>query len=89
MENVTTYRNVIKRLFREFSRLEQLLQKLEVPRPGETIQALRAIEVLEHAGTTEARQFLQSLAKGAPAALLTREAKASLKRLASQPAVQP
>ena len=42
---------------------------------------LRALEVLERIGTPEARQILLSLAKGAPEAALTQEAKASLERL--------
>jgi hypothetical protein len=42
---------------------------------------MRAVEVLERAGTPEARQTLQALANGAPAALVTREAPAALDRL--------
>jgi hypothetical protein len=47
----------------------------------ERLQALRAVEVLERIGTPEARKVLETLATGAPAARLTREAKASLGRL--------
>ena len=47
---------------------------------------LRAIEVLEHIGTAEARQVLKSLANGAPEARRTREAKSSLERLAKRTA---
>lgn len=47
----------------------------------EQLHALRAVEVLEHIGTDEARAVLRSLAAGAPPATLTREAKAALERL--------
>jgi WD40 repeat protein len=45
------------------------------------IRDLRALEVLEHVATPEARHLLQHLAKGLPHARLTREAKATLERL--------
>jgi hypothetical protein len=48
---------------------------------GQTLRSLRAIEVLEHLATPEARQVLQKLAEGAPNVRLTREAKAALARL--------
>jgi predicted Zn-dependent protease len=47
-----------------------------------SVRTLRALEVLELAGTQQARQVLQELAKGAPEAQLTQEAKAALERLA-------
>jgi hypothetical protein len=50
----------------------------------ETLQALRAVEVLENIGTPDARQLLESLAQGAPEASLTLKAKASLERLAQK-----
>ena len=50
------------------------------------LRALRAVEVLEHVGTPEARQVLEGLTQGAPEARLTQEAKASLERLARRPA---
>jgi WD40 repeat protein len=65
-------------------RLERLLSKQlrETGRPSpERLRTLRALEVLERAGTTEARQLLTNLAKGAPGAWLTREANASLERV--------
>jgi hypothetical protein len=65
-------------------RVEQLLSKLDGPvTSSETLQFLRALEVLEHFGTEEARKILSALAKGAPEALLTQEAQASLSRMAT------
>ncbi len=66
-------------------RIDQLLKALEVPISNpERLRALRAIEALEYQGTTEARQMLEELAKGLPTALITREAQASLQRLAAR-----
>jgi hypothetical protein len=48
----------------------------------DALRAPRAMEVLEQAGTAEARKLLETLAHGAPEALLTREAQAVLGRLA-------
>jgi hypothetical protein len=48
---------------------------------GERLRTLRAIEVLETAGATEAGRVLETLAEGAPEARLTREARASVQRL--------
>jgi RNA polymerase sigma factor (sigma-70 family) len=59
-------------------RIEQVLAR----QPGARLQALRAVEVLEHIGTPAARELLQALAQGIPEARQTREAKASLRRLA-------
>ncbi len=63
-------------------RAEELLQNQEngVIPPGE-LRSLRAVEVLEWIATPEARARLVELAKGAPAARITREAAASCKRL--------
>jgi hypothetical protein len=64
-------------------RLETLLSRLDgTLQPGETLQAYRAIEVLEHIGTLGAQEALQALAGGAAGARITREAKASLDRIA-------
>ncbi len=68
-------------------RLEALLEKQrqEWQNPSsERLRTLRAMEVLEHIATGEAKQVLSSLAKGAPEARLTQEAKASLERLSKR-----
>jgi WD domain, G-beta repeat len=51
----------------------------------ERLQAFRAIETLENIGTPEARQLLQTLAEGAPFALITTNAEAALRRMAEAP----
>jgi RNA polymerase sigma factor (sigma-70 family) len=59
-------------------RIEQVLEKLAgAPR----LRALRAIEVLEHIATPEAKQVLTVIAKGTEQSEPTREAKLSLLRL--------
>ncbi len=64
-------------------RLQQLLSRVDLPTTSpELLRPLRVIEVLEHAAAPEARDLLKSLGAGAPDALLTRDAQASLKRLA-------
>jgi WD40 repeat protein len=62
-------------------RLERLLAAHSGGASGERLRSLRALRVLELIGTAEARQVVAKLAKGAPGARLTREAKATLKRL--------
>ena len=66
-------------------RIEPIVAKLEAAIPsGETLRSLRAVCVLEHAGTSEARQLLRELANGAEGASLTRHAQAALTRLNRQ-----
>jgi WD40 repeat protein len=66
-------------------RVADLLQKVEGgARSGEALRQTRALEVLEAVGTPEARKLLGELAKGAPDAALTQEAKAALRRLATR-----
>jgi WD40 repeat protein len=55
----------------------------------QALRDLRAVHGLEQVGTSEAREVLEALAKGAPGARLTREAMASLERLATRAAVTP
>jgi WD40 repeat protein len=58
-------------------RVERLLERPPAAPPA----ASRTVEVLEHAGTPEARELLRRLARGLPDAGLTKEARASLARL--------
>jgi hypothetical protein len=73
-------------------RLEQLIDKQEredwAPSP-ERLRTLRALEVLERTGTSEARRVLEALARGAPGTRLTREAQAAHERLSSRPLPKP
>jgi WD40 repeat protein len=63
-------------------RIEVVLRNLKHrPRPATQLRVVRAIEALEYIGTPEARRRLESLAKGASAALETQEARAALRRL--------
>ena len=48
----------------------------------ERLRKIRALQVLERLPTDEARQFLNALARGAPEALLTQDAKSALERWA-------
>ncbi len=63
-------------------RAERLLTKQrQAVLTGEHLRAVRAVEVLERVGTAEARRLLARLARGAPDARITQEAKASWRRL--------
>ena len=68
-------------------RMERLLDKLSVPTRGQ-MRDLRAVELLELLGRSDARQLLQSLADGVSGTRLTREAKSAMQRLTKQ-AVTP
>jgi WD40 repeat protein len=62
-------------------RAEALLERLDdVETAPERLQAFRAVEVLERIGSPAARKVLGELARGAPLARLTKEARASLQR---------
>lgn len=66
-------------------RLEQILNALpDIPGPT-TLRTIRAIVVLEKIGSPDAQGVLEALARGAPGARETEEAKASLKHLAGEP----
>ncbi len=64
-------------------RLERILAKRAgSPPSAELVRVVRAVEVLELIGNPTARDLLTALAQGAPEARVTREARASLERLA-------
>jgi RNA polymerase sigma factor (sigma-70 family) len=67
-------------------RIEALLEKHGGP--GH-LRALRAVEVLEHVGTAEARKALEAVAGAAPDARLAGEARAASARLARLSAAKP
>ena len=65
-------------------RLQTLLSAQQEARwsvTPERLRMLRSIETLELSRTAEARQLLMHLAKGAPGARLTEEAKSALRRI--------
>jgi WD40 repeat protein len=63
-------------------RIEPLLTSLDAASPaGGELRSLRAVRVLEHAGTPEARRLLKELASGAEEARLTGRARAAWTRL--------
>ncbi len=66
-------------------RIDELLEGIRaLSATPERLRELRAVEILEHIGTSGAQQVLQTLAEGSPAARLTREAKAARYRLAKR-----
>jgi hypothetical protein len=68
-------------------RIERLLKQVRGERLSPSRQRRRgmsAIEVLERIGDPAARQLLAALARGAPSAALTIDAKAALERLARE-----
>jgi WD40 repeat protein len=71
-------------------RIEGLLRKLEGARlPPAEVRVLRALEVLEHIATPEARRLLEELARGERTARVTIEARAALDRLGRPLVDQP
>jgi hypothetical protein len=63
-------------------RIEGILQKLEGPvRRPDLLRGLRALEVLERIGTSEARKVVQRIASGASDAIVTQDAKETLARM--------
>jgi hypothetical protein len=71
-------------------RVERLLEMREAAgRSPERFRIPRALQVLEHAGTQDARQLLERLSRGAAETRLTQEARAALARLARQRNAKP
>jgi hypothetical protein len=71
-------------------RIEKLLEKtVGLTFSTEELRLWRALEVLEHVGNPGARELLGALARGAPGAWQTEEARAALQRLARLKAVGP
>ena len=66
-------------------RVERLLERLDPRKSPERLRWLRAVEALERIGGPEARRVLERLAAGAPGDRLTREARATVERLRTQP----
>jgi WD40 repeat protein len=67
-------------------RIEELLAQFQKAGPvPERVRFVRAVEVLERAGTPAARRALEALAKAPLDAALAREVETSLKRLAARP----
>jgi hypothetical protein len=67
-------------------RAEELLRRLGAAEEltGEVLRQVRAVEVLEYAGTAEARRLLDDLAHGGTEARLRREARAALERIGKE-----
>ena len=53
--------------------------------PDTQLGQLRAVDLLEEIGSSQARKLLETLAKGAPKARLTEQARAGLRRLDTRP----
>jgi WD40 repeat protein len=71
-------------------RIEQILGRTDGRTPtARHLLAVRSVEVLEQVGGREGRALLRDLARGAPEARLTQEAKAALQRLARRPGAAP
>jgi hypothetical protein len=70
-------------------RIGEILDSLNCEPSGTALRQLRAVEVLELIGNDAARELLGALAKGESEARLTREAQATLERLARRPPTGP
>jgi hypothetical protein len=98
LEKLSDVSNVVEPMLRETlqkkpplevaQRIEELLTKARTLSP-EQLRLLRAVEVLEHIGGPEACRVLDVLARGAPGAHLTRDARAARQRIAQRRAVAP
>ncbi len=64
-------------------RLTRIVEKLEAgpKRSPEALRVYRLVQLLEQIGSAAARDLLRTLSHGAEGAMLTREARASLRRL--------
>jgi RNA polymerase sigma factor (sigma-70 family) len=70
-------------------RLQQILKRVRVRAVnGETLAAVRGVEILEQVGSEEARRVLESLAGGAAGSILTESAQHALLRLARRDSSQ-
>jgi hypothetical protein len=73
-----------------WKRVEAILKRMNSQTlTTDDLQLIRAIEVLEKIGSADARQLLETLAKGAEGARLSQEAKASAERLARRQLYAP
>jgi hypothetical protein len=71
-------------------RVEHLVDRVRgLPSGPDLLRTVRAVEVVEHVGTPQARELLETLAGGTPEARLTQEAKASLERLSRRHSLNP
>jgi hypothetical protein len=70
------------------AKMNQPAKRLTGPSP-QWVRAKRAVAVLEHIGTAEAREVLKGLADGEPEALPTKEARAALERLGKKTPASP
>jgi hypothetical protein len=62
------------------ARASELLQEWDAASSGQRLRSHRAVAVLEYISDPQSVELLHRLASGAPAAALSREAKAALER---------
>lgn len=72
-------------------RVEQLLQKVEsrIVQSADRLRMIRALELLEQLGTTEARNVIEGLAQKGSDPWMRQEAKAALERMTNRPWQRP